>query len=255
MGLLMLLVLGSVGSATASAEPGPFWHHRAEKGTGEGEKIAETAKENVSGESAEAVLKGRAGGAAVTIKCTLKAKGKIWNATNQGQGEFTTAFTGCVLVGSKECVVTVEPKGTYSAHLMWKYQGQPKELENTAPQKELGQKWDILLLPPGSELTETGIKEEASFATITFVKGCGVLTGMKAEVKGATVAYGGTEIGEFAKSSTYVFLGLPAYMQHYWNGKIFVAIEPKLIFANEPATFATQIPLTAEKQEIAVFEK
>jgi hypothetical protein len=255
LGLLMLLALGSVGSATASATAGPFWHHRAKGETGEGAKIEESAKEKVSGESASATLKGSAGGAAVEIKCALKSKGEIWNIANQGQGEFVNEFISCVLVGSSECKPVVTTSGPYVAHLMWKYQGQAKELENKN-QTEQGQVWDITFVPKGVELIEKGgFKEEKSFATIKFGKGCGVLEGLAPAVDGATVAYGSNGLGAFSSSQTFTFLGRPEYEQHYWNGKEFVPLKVKLIFDGAAATFATQIPITAEKQEIAVFEK
>jgi hypothetical protein len=255
--LLVLLVLGYSGPATALAEPGPFWHHRAEKGTGEGEKITETTKENISGEASEGTFKFSLAGAPIEFKCALKAKGKIWNATNQGQGEFETAFTGCKVPGAAECAIKVEPKGLYPAHLAWKYQGVAKELSTTEPQKAL-QRWGIIFLPPGVELTEEGglKKTEESFATLTFgSKGCGVLSGLAVKATGAIVAYGKTEVGEFAKASSFVFPEQTKYWQHYWNGKKYVPTDVQLALAGTPAGFATQITLTAEKQEIAVFEK
>jgi hypothetical protein len=141
---------------------------------------------------------------------------------------------------------------------MWKWQGQQKELENRPQQKEQGQKWDILFLPTGVELKETGL-EEKSFAIITFVKGCGVLNSLAPKVTGSTVAYGALGLGEFAKTSSFSFPGQVKYLQHYWANGRFNPVKVTLNFGTPPnltpATFGTQISLAAEKQEIAVFEK
>lgn len=257
LSLLALFVLGSVGSATASAEPGPFWHHRALNGTEfPGEKIEKAAKEKVSGESNAVTLKGKAGGLTLQIKCKLKFTGTIWNEEKQGQGSFETKFTECG-VAERLCPVTVVTTGEYPAHLMWKYLGNSKELEQIKPQSKI-QGPELLIIPPGVELTQAGgLKEEKSFATveISTEKGCGeALGGLKTEVAGATVAVAfKPAIEHFAQTTTFLFLGQNEYRQHYWNGERQVQLKVGLKAFAAPATFSAEVPTTAEKQEIAIF--
>ena len=59
LGLLAIALAVSAITASASAEPGPFWRHRANSKEGEGAKIEPKAPENLKGEGGEQRLLGK----------------------------------------------------------------------------------------------------------------------------------------------------------------------------------------------------
>src|SRR4029077_322826 len=191
LSLLSVMVFGAVASGSALAEPGPFWHHRAEGGSGNGLKIEKQAPQAFEGEGSGTELTAKLGGVEFKIKCNIKAKGKIWNESSQAQGEVAVTYEKCVANSIEGCTVIVTPSGNYIIHLLWKYAGNAKELENKN-QTLQGQHWDGLLLPlgveviPNAENKEAILKEKKSFAEVKFGGACGVLKALAGKAEGST---------------------------------------------------------------------
>ena len=67
LGLLAVMLAGSITAGAASAEAGPFWHHRAPGTEGAGAKIEPKAPENFSGKGGGQTLLGEIGGAKIEL--------------------------------------------------------------------------------------------------------------------------------------------------------------------------------------------
>jgi len=263
LGLLAVMLAGSVMAATASAEAGPFWHHRAFQGTGAGLKIEPKAPENFSGEGGEQILKGLIGITEFEIVSkSLQVKGAIFNNPNQGQIKLEIVYNQPKLLRPEisGCVVTVGAKNIVQVkgHLMWKWNGTTQQL-NEQPQRQ--QKWDIgftAIEPQQQESAETQILKEGTFTTITFTS-CGVLNG--------TFNVSGSEVGipdpsqleEWSRNLTVRTVdhkqGTGHVLQHYWAGTRFQGAELGLRVGTNSATLTGQTKVSSEQQEISVFEK
>jgi hypothetical protein len=134
-GLLAMLALGSVASATASAElNGPWWRHP------EGGKQVlypeDKPQEIISENQSPFQLKSRIAGLVANIQCNkVTNKGFIWNSLHQGADKALVEFTECEM--KSPCVtkeVKVEPVEVYT-ELMWKYGGKSTELKEAGQQK------------------------------------------------------------------------------------------------------------------------
>lgn len=182
LGMLAVMLAGSVMSATASAETGPFWRSRT-MAEGEGSKIEANAPENFKGEGGEQKLKGEVAKTlfAVTSPKTT-VKGKIFNNERQGQMELEIVYNQPVITEPtlKECNVTVGAKNIVQVkgHLMWKWNGVAGQL--TEKPAATNQQWDIgfTAVEPREQGTGTQKLETGTFTTITLAGGgCGVLAG------------------------------------------------------------------------------
>src|ERR1700675_4793590 len=230
---LVLVVVGSALSAPASAEPGPFWHHKPiGSGSDEG-KIEQAAKEEVAGESTEIKLVSKAGGTEVEIVCNLKTEETIWNITNLGHSQVKSAtFSECKLVkpAITGCTLSVTALGLpWQDYLMWKYLGNKKELANVNQQAAqptgAGQMGHIIRVPNGVGLTkEGGFTSEAEILEVNFGAKCGVLTSLKMKAEGAFSGEFETAPETFSQSIKIKY-SPNGQLQHYWNGTQFVPIK------------------------------
>jgi hypothetical protein len=263
LSVLALLGASSVLSASASAEPGPFWHHKP-IGSGKDEgKIEEKTMENVTQEGTQVKLTSKIGGTEMTVTCNLKAVGTIWNTAKFGQGSLPKAtFSECKAVGLKECTVTITASGLpWRDVLMWKYLGNTKELNNinqeAAQPTGAGQDGHIIVIPDNVFLTgEGGLSSETEpLAEMKFGKGCGVFMG-SFKVEGAFSGEFETAAETFGQSLKTTF-SPNDQLQHYWSqgGGRFVPYTVRMTVAGNSASFTGPDTITAEKQEIAVFEK
>lgn len=257
LGFMALLAVGSFGVSAASAEPGPFWHHRAVGGEGNGLKIDQPNDENFSGEGGEQTLEGEIGTLKTIITATsVQVKGVIYNNALQGQIKVLLKYHEPKLISPSlvGCEVKIGTNNEVKSegHLAWKYQGNASELTE---KPVTVQKPDIIFTPKEILAGETKLPE-GTFTEINLFDAsgqCGVLKGLH-PVKGSLSSLvKPSNLGEW---STTLVTTYPGWVQqHYWNGSTQITAEPKLIFGTLPATLRGSATSKAEKQEIAVFEK
>jgi hypothetical protein len=258
---LALMVLGMVSSATASAaenENGmPFWWARPTGNQGKGTKLSEASLVQFKSSAQEAKLKGKIVGVPVVLKCSLLAKGSIYNNSNEGQVKVVSNFINCS-EGTKtpeECKIKVNQVVT-KAHLLWKWNGTKAQLVGPGSQRKLGQEPDGLFL--GEELENTEPKAESLFTEIIIENGTGkcLATGTFT-VKGDTSFYIKPEReGEFAKKFITTFPGpIMQHFQRLTNPK-HVGIKIELIFAGNESIFTTESLGEFEGgQEASIYEE
>jgi hypothetical protein len=271
-GLLAMVLVGASFAASASAEAGPFWHHRAIGGKGEGEKLAAGVAESFKGTGGEQILLGNIASTEVEISSSsLQVKGAITNGAHQGQAKFELIYNQPVLrKPALSCGVVVGEKNIaqVKAHLAWKWNGTSAQLAllpqiteqtpdliftNVEPQEQK---------PSGvSDYRKVGV-----FTTITLKgSGCGVIAGTF-NVEGSEVGIPNRKIEEFAtklavrtvpsQTSINKEAGEGAgFLQHVWEGSAYQGLIIGLVFGKNPASLIGQSEVEPAQQEIAVFEK
>jgi hypothetical protein len=256
LGVLALLLANSLASASAFAEAGPFWHHRAVGETGVGAKIEEKSPETFRGEGGEQTLKGSIAGTAIEgVATSVQVKGIIYNNALQGQVKLKMTLHEPRLVKPNlpGCVTTIGESNTISTlgHLVWKWDGTAKQLTE-APGSN--QKPDGIAVPSEIAAGSTELPKGV-FTTIT-LKGaaCGVLIG-KYPIEGSTALEGTPENLEEWATSINVRLPEGKHKQHFWNGKTFIGVETGLSSAGSEAGISGEAKAKADVQEVAAFEK
>jgi hypothetical protein len=259
LGFLALLAVGSFGVSAASAEPGPFWHHRQAGEEGNGLKIDQPKDEQFQGEGGEQILKGTLSSLEVEIVAkSVQAKGVIYNNALQGQIKVTLLYHEPKLVKpvfKEVCQVKIGANKNNEVkaegHLAWKYQGNASELtEKPATVQKPG----IIFTPKEILAGETKLPE-GTFTEITLspASACGVLAGTF-PVKGSLSTV--TKPGNLGQWSTTLVTEFPGWtQQHFWNGTTQIGVTPGLSFGGNPATLTGSVTSKAAEQEIAVFEK
>jgi hypothetical protein len=275
LGLLALMLVGSIMSASASAEAGPFWLHR-EVGGKEGTKIGPKAPENFWGTGGEQRIVGSISGTPIEFTSkTVQVKGAIYNSEHQGQAKAEIIYNQPALLMPvlKECGVTVDSSNivVVKGHLMWKWNGEKKQLEEQ-PQEE--QTPDLVFTTVEPQQQEPEPKKPADWrrlgilASITLKgSGCGVLSGTQL-VQGSEIGIANiNHLNEYSKkvSGRSFSSGtlkeelaekpLEGFSQHYWGGKSFQPLIVGLTFAGNPANLIGQTEVEAAQQEVAVSEK
>ena len=266
LGMLAVLLAGSVMAATASAAAGPFWHHRVS--TGEGEKIEPKAPENFKGTGGVQILKGKIGSEPIEITSTgLQVKGAIFNGPDRGQLKLELVYNQPKLVkpNKPNCVVTVGEKNIVSVkgHLMWKWDGTKTQLEKVAQQTEQTPDLVFSAVEPTQQkpfVEKVNMTNNGTFTTIS-LKGteCGVLAGMF-NVSGSEVGIPNpAHTEEWSKKlAVRTVEGQPeigTFLQHYWDQEAFQGALVGLTFAGNSASLIGQTEVEAAQQEVAVFEK
>jgi hypothetical protein len=254
LGFLALLAVGSFGASTAYGEAGPFFHHRAIGGKGEGEKVEAKSPETFSGEGGEQVMTGTIAGSGIEITAkSVQAKGILYNNALQGQAKLLQKYHEPKLVKpTLKCEVKMGENNELKVfiHLAWKWNGTTKQLEEPSQgnQKPTG------VGVPNEIASGSERLPEGSFTTITLSgTGCGVLSG-SFKINGSISAFPKpANVEEWSKKVAVVF---PGWKQmHFWNGKTFIGVETGLTFAGNPASYNGQSEVSTAAQEIAVFEK
>jgi hypothetical protein len=282
LGLLAVMLAGSVMTATASAEAGPFWHHRT-GGEGEGSKIEPKAPENISAKGGLQTFTAEFGGAKVEMTSpAVQVKSAIFNAPHQGQIKLNLFYQPfSVKVGGVAkplCKVTLGQQGQFSniiqlkGHLAWKWNGTEKQL-NEQPQKE--QKPDIIFTTvepqeqPERPLLD--LRRQGVFAEFKFVgTECGLFNGTSIKASGSKVGLPNpSQLEEWTKKlevRTIASGQLPnevlgkkvegeGFLQHIWVGNGYQPVIVGLTFEGNTANLTSQIVGEASQQEIAIFEK
>lgn len=259
LGMLAVMLAGSVMAATASAEAGPFWHHRAIGGEGEGAKVEPKAPENFRGTGTTQRLKGLISGTEIEVTSSgTQIKGAIFNNASQGQIKLQLVFTQPTLVKPSlaNCSVTVgENKDNIvqvKGHLMWKWDGSEAQLKENP---QVNQKWDIGFTGVEPQQGETELKR-GTFSVVNFIgSGCGVLVG-KVPVTGSAVGIPSpSQLKEWSRTLGVRTVDVNKIQQHFWDGVAAQGAKLGLNLGPNEATFIGQSTVEAEQQEIAVFEK
>jgi hypothetical protein len=276
-GLLAVMLVGSIMAATASAEAGPFWHHRAIGGKGEGAKIEPNAPENFRGTGGKQTLISKVGTTEIEIASNIsQVKGAIFNNALQGQAKIEIVYNQPTLIrpALKGCNVRVGLANIVVAkgHLMWKWNGTTEQL-NEQPQK--AQRPVLVFAGTEPPVQKPEPKEPINlttatagiFTTVTFspAANCGALAGTFNVFGSEEVNFKG-QLEEFTRTldlNTTEGSTIPfgtesiehAFRQHYWNGTAFLGTIVGLGLGASPAALIGQTKVESEQQEIAVFEK
>ncbi len=258
LGLLAVMLAGSVMAATASAGPGPFWYHRpVGETTGSGVKIAAKSPENFRGEGGKQTLVGVFDGGEVEVKsASVQVKGAISNGPFQGQVKLELIYLQPEVVkpAGKPCTVTIGKNNVVvvKGHLMWKWNGATKQLEE---QKQAEQVPELVFTPAELQQGATGLPK-GEFTSLTFLgSGCGVLPGGPRQVSGSEVGFPSpSHLEEWSSKLSVRTVPGKELLQHFWNGEKFVGAKVGLEFTGAEANLIGQTEATAEQQEIAVKE-
>jgi hypothetical protein len=142
LGLMAVMALSSVVSATASAElNGPWW--KQEEGGAQFKLPQNKERQVKSINQTPFELRSNILGIKIIIKCnSVLDTGTIWNGLHQGEDETEAKFTQCSFAEPAKCneantKIEVLPVRAYT-ELMWKYAGQKgneKELHEIGQQK------------------------------------------------------------------------------------------------------------------------
>jgi hypothetical protein len=274
LGLLAVVLAGSAMAASASAEPGPFWYHKL-SGEKEGTKLAAGVAESFSGEGGEQILSGKAGETLEITSKSVNVKGAITNGTLQGQIKLELAYVEPKIKSPKSfetsCSVTVGSNNTVTVkgHLMWKWNGEKKQLEE---QPQANQTWDMgfTAVEPEAQkpfVEKLSLTKVGTFTTLEFkpnkANGCGIIpTNTPVAVSGSEVGIPNKEtLGEFNKELTVRTMASEkdTFLQHIATGEAkpdeFQGLELGLSFDGNPASLTGQTTIKPAQQEIAVKEK
>jgi hypothetical protein len=280
LGLLAVMLVGSIMATTASAEAGPFWYHRpvGEVKNEIGTKLAPGTAEQFTGSGGEQKLlshvKSEGKEEAIEINSpSTEVKGDITNGEHQGQIKLEIAYKEPKLVGFASCVVTIGTNNTVvvKGHLAWKWNGEKSQLEEQ-PQEH--QTPDIVFTPvepqeqkPFVEVLD--LRKVGVFTTLSFKplsKACGPFSTLnKVEVQGSEVGIPNRKLNEFSKTLAVRTIAegtIPkavgegeGFLQHIWNGTRFLGLIVGLEFGGLSADLIGQTETEAAQQEIAVREK
>ena len=257
LGLLAVMLAGSVMAATASAGPGPFWYHRPVGAKEPQLKVSANAPENFRGTGGEQTLVGTFGTESVEVRSkSVQVKGAISNGPFQGQIKLEIIYLQPEVVkpAAKPCNVVVGASNIVAVkgHLMWKYNGVVKQLEE---QKQEEQTPEIVFTPTELQQGATGLPK-GEFTSLTFKgAGCGVLTGGARQISGSEVGFPSpSHVEEWSQKLSVRTVPGKELLQHFWNGAKNVEAKVGLEFTSNPASLIGQTEVTAEQQEIAVKE-
>ena len=271
LGMLAVLLAGSVMAATASAEAGPFWHHRAIGGEGKGEKIEPKAPENFRGTGGRQALIGKIGTEEIEVESTsVQVKGAVYNGPNRGQIKLEIVYNQPKLVKPNKptCIVTVGEKNivVVKGHLMWKWDGTNAQLMLNPQQPT--QKPDLVFtaIEPTQQkpFVETlDMTKGGTFTTVNFksLATCGAFATGPINVSGSEVALPSpSQVEEW--STALAVRTIPTqeppnafFFQHFWDGEAPQGAKIGLTFGSNSASLVGQTKVNAQQQELAIFEK
>jgi hypothetical protein len=227
-----MLLVGSFATASAEANQGPFWYHRAVGNQGKGTKL--TGSEEVRGGGGEAVFKGKLAGAEIELTSSqVQIKGFIFNNALQGQAHLEFAYNQPKAVKPSTCAVKVASNNVVKVygHQVWTWDNSEGQLKEQPVQKQKPQ-WLFL----GQELQQgaEGVPKGVAFTSITFSGGSCPVSG-QGTVTGSTVAaIEPSQLGAF--SAKQKAENLPnSTLLHFWNGTKNVGGASSLLFNNEEA--------------------
>jgi len=241
LGLLAMLLLGSYAAAPAFAEGGPYCHHRAIRGEGEGELIKAQTPEQIFGEGTEQKLKGTLARAPIAIESTAaQVKGIIYNNEDQCQVKVEIHYQPLSIVGqTATCNAELPNNNTVKlfGHQVWKWNGTTEQLREN-PQRRQVRDW--LFLPRELQQGATSLPPSQTFTVINITSVMGrtcLIASRQNEVTGSATAQAVPyQLGVGNVTEEQRTEGSEG-KQHFWNGREFVGFETGLSFAREPAKY------------------
>jgi hypothetical protein len=262
LALVVMLALGAYAAATASAEAGPFFHHRPVGGKGEGEKIEPKAPEGISSSPGEAFFLFDVSGTRVLILTSdTQLKGVIYNNALQGQSKIKMEFVDPEIVEPtvKECTPVIGENDTVKVfgHLVWKWNG-TQEQRTEVPIKNQTPYW--IFLPSELQSGATELPKGTLFSLTLKGAGCGVLAGTYPIKGNYAAAIKPPHVEEWSEDETQTLLP-DGEKIHFWNGKEFVGAETRAELTGEIMTFVGELKFDTighqggAAEEIARFEK
>jgi hypothetical protein len=261
LGLLAVMLAGSVMAATASAGPGPFWYHREVGAKGNGVKISANAPESFKGTGGTQTLKSIVSGTPIVTRASsVQVKGAILNNVFQGQIKLELIYNQPALVepALKECTVRIGTDNivVVKGHLAWKWNGEKKQLEEQK-QKEAGQTPILLSTPREIQQGATALPEGVVTTLTLTGSGCGVLAGAHT-IEGNEVGLPSPAgLEEFSRTLVVRTLEEAVgqrYKLHFWNGLKFIGAEANLALASNSFFLIGQTAVESAKQEVAILE-
>jgi hypothetical protein len=269
LGMLAVMLAGSVMATTASAAAGPFWHHRLNSSEGEGAKVEPKAPENFRGTGGKQILIGKIGTEEIEVESTgSQVKGAVFNGPDRGQVKLEIVYNQPKLIrpNKPECIVTVGEKNivVVKGHLMWKWDGTKTQLEKAEQQPE--QTPDLVfsaIEPPQQKpfVEKVDLTKGGTFTVVNFktLEKCGAFASGPINVSGSEVALPTpSQVAEWSKTLAVRTIPTPqspnTFLQHYWDQEAFQGAKVGLTFGSNPASLIGQTNVTAEQQELAIFE-
>jgi hypothetical protein len=263
LGLLVVLLAGLYGSATAHAA-GPFFHHRPLQGSGNGVKIDAREPEGVFSSAGEQKLRFKALDNEVEIASPhAEVKGVIYNNALQGQAKLLVTFLEPKItkpISEAECEVKIGTNNTLKlfGHQAWTWDGTKTQLEEQ-PQKEQKPDWIFL-----SQELQQGAEElpKTLFYTLTLskgLKGTCAAAAVYPVIGNAAAAVEPLNLGEWSSKEGITLLE-DGTKQHFWNGKKNIGVESFSSLGGEKEELVGQFKLNTTgrpggaPQEIAHFE-
>jgi hypothetical protein len=265
-GVLALLLLGAFSAAPAFAEGGPFCHHRAVGGEGEGELIKGQSPQGIEGKGGEQHLEGKIGGTAITLfSAGAQIKGSLYNNEDQCQAKLNIQYQTITFEKPKlpNCAVSIPNNNLLKlyGHAAWKWLGtEAEQKENPIRQ---GRDW--ILLP--TELQQ-GAKElpktETPFTVLNInsVGGTCILASAQVPVRGTVFAEANPATKEVFSAEEEQKALPNGTLQQFWNGAYpLIGAKSNLTLGTEEGKYTGAFkikPITqkqTEPQEIGYFEK
>jgi hypothetical protein len=268
LGLLAMLLVGSLAPAAAFAEGGPYCHHRAVGGKGEGELIKAQSPEGIAGSGGVQHLEGILPGTTEVVNLVssgLQIKGVIYNNEDQCQAKLEVQSQKITPEKPKieHCAVSIPNNNVLKlyAHAAWKWRGtEAEQKENPITQ---GRDWILLPVELQQHATELP-KTETPFTVINIKSegGTCLLANAQAKVNGSVFNEAIPATKEvFASEESQVSLPNGA-KQQFWNGAYpLIGATSSLILGKAEAKYEGSFkikPLSqkqTEPQEIGYFEK
>jgi hypothetical protein len=264
LGLLAMLLVGSLAPAAALAEGGPFCHH-SQNGVTDNGQIKARMPEQIAGSGGEQRFEAKLGGTAFTFVASgVQIKGIIYNNEDQCQAKlevqyqpikFEPEIAHCKLSFPHNNVVKI------FAHAAWKWLGtEAEQKENPIRQ---GRGW--MMLPAELQQKAKELPKAETFTVINIEKdGTGecLLASKQNRVAGSIFAETApASLGEFREEERLTLLS-NGTLQQFWNGQYpLVGAESGLTIAGAAAKFTgsfTIKPIGRQRQPpqfIGYFEK
>jgi hypothetical protein len=229
-----MLLVGSFAAASAEANQGPFWYHRAVGAQGKGTKLTNGTSVEVRGGGGVAVFKSKLAGAEIELTSSqVQIKGLIFNNALQGQARLEFAYNQPTAIKPSSCTVRVASNNVVKVfgHQVWTYNNELKQLTEQPVQNQKPQ-WLFLgqELQQGAGNLPTGVP----FTSITFSGALCPISGQGNVIGSIVAAVKPEQLGAFSRDQVAESL-LNGSLLHFWNGASNITGASALKFNNEEA--------------------
>jgi hypothetical protein len=268
LGLLAMLLVGSLAPAAALAEGGPFCHHRPVGGKGEGELIKAQSPEGIAGSGGVQHLEGILPGTAEVVNFVssgVQIKGVIYNNEDQCQAKLEVQYNKITIEKPQieHCAVSLPNNNVIKmyAHAAWKWRGtEAEQKENPITQ---GRDWVLLPVELQQHATELP-KTETPFMVMNIKSegGSCLLANTQAKISGSMFSEAVPATKEVFETEEKQLVLPNGTLQQFWNGAYpLVGARSSLLLGKEEfkiegaVKFKPVSQKQKEPQEIGYFEK